>query len=114
MDVEKKHIQSVIDLPHAFNLSITDIQNTYLYKREELGFEGDAQKKIILDLIKQGYIHISYYPEESTWTIIVINIDLKTIDVLHLWAKMVLIIKIFHFSYFYKFISINLSIFNIL
>lgn len=90
MDVEKTHIQAVIDHPSVFNLSKTDIQNTYLFEREDLGFEGKAREKIILDLIKQGYIRIRYYPKESTWTINVFNIDLKTIDVLQMWVKMVL------------------------
>ncbi len=87
--VPRTHIQTVIDNPHLFNLSSDYIVSKYEMENEELGVEGRAREQIILGLLKDNYIRIRYYPRRSSWTINVHELNIKSLNALKTWSRLI-------------------------
>ncbi len=88
--VPRTHIQTVIDNPHLFNLSSDYIVSKYAMENEELGVEGRAREQIILELLKDNYIRIRYYPRKSSWTINVNELSMKSFRILQKWSEFII------------------------
>ena len=82
-----KHIDAIIQNPKAFGLTIEQIQAMYDLEGEKLGIEGEARKKIIINLISQGWIRIRRYKKPDIWKINVDNFNNKVKVILYTFAK---------------------------
>ncbi len=69
IEVRAKHIETVIDNPNLFGLTLINIRNTYKKYKEKIRFEGFAREEIIISLIKKGYIHIRKNLKTDCWRI---------------------------------------------
>jgi hypothetical protein len=56
--VNRKHIDTVIDTPERFNLTIAEIEAVFNSYAEPLHHEGNARRDIMRELFKQGWIRI--------------------------------------------------------
>ena len=88
--VPRTHIQTVIENPLLFDLSSNYIVSKYEMENEELGVEGRARERIILELIQNSYIRIRYYPRRSSWTINVHELSIKSLNTLNKWSRFIL------------------------
>jgi hypothetical protein len=86
LDVPITHIRLVIDIPARFGMTSEEIEKAYTDENEELGTEGIAREKIILNLIGKGWIRIRYYPRRTGWTVNVHSMDWHTQDILREWS----------------------------
>ena len=83
--VKTNHIGKVIETPEKFGLTIEEIMNFYKAANEPLGLEGVARKKIILSLIRKGWIRIRNYPRKG-WTINLFQYSHMEKSILRSWA----------------------------
>jgi hypothetical protein len=90
LDVPITHIRLVIDIPARFGMTSEEIENAYTDENEELGTEGIAREKIIINLIGKGWIRIRYYPRRTGWTVNVHSMDGHTQDILREWSGRVI------------------------
>ena len=67
-------------------MTITDIQRAYDAEGETLGIERKARKRIIKQLISEGWIRIRRYMRQDTFTVNIFRIDKKTKTYLYQWA----------------------------
>lgn len=84
------HITFVINNYDLFNYSYDRILARYNEENEELYTEGKAREKIILELIRNGWIRLRYYPKIATWTINVYDLVPKSSHHLSKWANIVI------------------------
>ncbi len=90
ISVHRTHIQTVIDNPQLFSLSSDYIVSKYAMENEELGVEGRAREQIILELLKDNYIRIRYYPRKSSWTINLNELSMKSVRILQKWSEFII------------------------
>ena len=60
--VKTNHIGTVIDDPIQFGLTMDEIRARYAEYGEQLGIEGTARRKFLLQLVKNGWIRLRRYP----------------------------------------------------
>ncbi len=90
MAVQINHINTVIDKPEFFGILLSEIQEIYNEESEEMGIEGKARERIILSLVRKGFIRIRYYRKRSSWTINVHSLSYKGMNILRNWAVQML------------------------
>lgn len=61
VEVNKIHIQTVIDFPNLFGLNKDYISGVYNLHQEKIGTEGKAREDIIRNLMETGWIRIRNY-----------------------------------------------------
>ena len=61
VSVDTKHINMIIDNPDAFGLTSTEVEAMYTQENEKMGIEGIAREKIIMDLVRKGWIRLRKY-----------------------------------------------------
>ncbi len=69
IEVRAKHIDTVIDNPNLFGLTLMNIRKTYKKYDEKIRFEGFAREEIVKSLIMKGYIHIRKNLKTDCWRI---------------------------------------------
>lgn len=84
--VKTIHIDVVVNNPEYFGLTFDYIKSIYNEEHEDIGTEGLAWKKIIINLIQQGWIRIRQYPKQCSWTVNVYKLNEQVIYVLNSWA----------------------------
>jgi hypothetical protein len=67
--VKSTHIQTIIDSPSKYGLSKQKILIEYIKTNEKIPSEGKARNKIILELLKKGFVRIRYNPKSACWRI---------------------------------------------
>jgi len=82
-----KHIDSIIENPKAFGLTVDEVQAMYDVEGETMGIEGRAREKLIKQLINQGWIRIRRYLKPEMWTININRITPKIKKILYSFAK---------------------------
>jgi hypothetical protein len=82
-----KHIDTIVQNPKAFGLTMDQVQAMYDLEGEKLGIEGKAREKIIKDLISKGWIRIRWYKKQDIWTINVNKLTNKVKQILYTFAK---------------------------
>lgn len=83
---DESHVAMVIRSPKMFGLTREEIERSYAEHGEPLGVEGEARTRILLDLIRSGWIRTRRYPNRS-WSINVRNLTPETLGILGRWAK---------------------------
>ncbi len=63
------HIGAVIRDPNIFGLTTDDIEAEYAKENEQIGIEGRARRRIILDLVRRGWIRVRRFPRTGSWTV---------------------------------------------
>jgi len=87
LNVKINHISEVIDNPEHFGLTYNYIKAIYNDEHEVLRTEGRARKRIIIDLIQQGWIRIREYPKRASWTVNVFEMNEQVLYVLNSWTN---------------------------
>ena len=64
------HINIITDHPEKFGITIEHIRDIYAKHNERMGIEGLAREELIVDLIKQGWIHIRRRPNRY-WAVMI-------------------------------------------
>ncbi len=85
--VDTNHIDKVIKHPEKYNISKEEIEAIYKSENENVGVEGKAREKIIVDLIRQGWIRLRFYPRQAMWTANISRLNNRAKDCLHSWAS---------------------------
>lgn len=67
--VSSTHIQTIVNSPAKFGLTKKQVLFEFIGTGEPIGFEGVARNKIILDLLKKGFIRIRYNSKSACWRI---------------------------------------------
>ena len=76
-EVNKKHIDLIINNPSDFGVTRNYIETKYKDYNEKLGFEGKARSDIMLELMKRGWIRVRYYGKNDIWKFQVYQFDLN-------------------------------------
>ena len=76
-EVNKKHIDLIINHPSDFGVTRNYIETKYKDYNEKLGFEGKARSDIMLELMKRGWIRVRYYGKNDIWKFQVYQFDLN-------------------------------------
>ena len=84
---EDNHIAQVIKNPKAFNMTIEEIEEIYDKENETMGSEGKARKKIILNLIRRGWIRIRRYHRPDMFSVNVPGLNKKVKNYLYQWSQ---------------------------
>ena len=82
----EKHIEKIIDDPKSYGLDIEEIKAIYNTEGENLGDEGKAREKIILALIKKGWIRIRYYSRDDHYSVNIFKLTKKVKDYIQKWS----------------------------
>jgi hypothetical protein len=82
IDVDTKHINTVLEHPESFGLTRESILDIYNEFGEKPGQEGDAREKIILELVKEGWLRVRHYTRpQDYWTFTVNSFRGQTPDI---------------------------------
>ncbi len=84
------HIGAVIRDPNIFGLTTDDIEAEYARENEQIGIEGHARRRIILDLVRRGWIRVRRFPRTGSWTVNVRSLGEVERRNLHGWAARML------------------------
>lgn len=84
---EENHIAQVIKNPKAFNMTTDEIEEIYNEENEKMGSEGKARERIILSLVRRGWIRIRRYNRPDMFSVNISRLNRKTKDYLYKWAK---------------------------
>ena len=87
--VKTNHIAAVIENPRQFGLTMAEIKSRYSDHGERLGTEGIARRKILIQLVSQGWIRLRRYPNRY-WSITLNSFSQDTSTRLRNWAQIVL------------------------
>lgn len=69
IDVPITHIDTILKSPKKFGLTKDYLVKKYEEYGERLGVEGEARGKIMLDLMKKGWVRVRYIPKNDSWTL---------------------------------------------
>ena len=89
VEVNRTHIQTVIDHPKKFGLTTDKIKSVYDKYNEPVGQEGKAREEIMVDLIKKGYLRVRRYGREG-YSINIPKMTKKIKDILFDFANKML------------------------
>jgi hypothetical protein len=84
------HIGAVIRDQNIFGLTTDDIEAEYAKENEQIGIEGRARRRIILDLVQRGWIRVRMFPRTGSWTVNVRCLGEVECRNLHGWAAQML------------------------
>jgi len=84
---EDNHIAQVIKNPTAFNMTIEEVEKIYDKENETMGSEGKAREKIILFLIRRGWIRIRRYYRPDMFSVNISRLNKRTKNYLYQWAQ---------------------------
>lgn len=87
LENDSKHIEKIMENPSAYGLNREEIVKMYQDENEELGSEGKAREKIIVSLVREGWIRIRHYERADTWTVNINRLTNRTKDYLQHWAS---------------------------
>lgn len=90
MAVYDNHIGAVIRDPGIFGLTAEYIVTEYARENEQIGIEGHARRRIILDLVRRGWIRVRRFPRTGSWTVNVRCLGEVERRNLHGWAAQML------------------------
>lgn len=90
MPVCDNHIRTVINDPATFGLTTNDIEAEYAKENEQIGIEGRARMRIILDLVRRGWIRVRRFPRTGSWTMNVRCLGEVERRNIHGWAAQML------------------------
>ncbi len=63
------HIGLVIRDPDSFGLTMDYVEAEYSKENEQIGIEGRARRRIILELVRRGWIRVRGFPRTGSWTV---------------------------------------------
>ena len=66
--VRTTHIGVIFDNPEAFGLTEEELKAVFLSFEEPFGSEGKAREKIMIDLMKEGWIRLRHRDKPDGWT----------------------------------------------
>lgn len=79
------HIDTVINNPDEFGVTIDEIKDVYEKYGEPFRSEGKAREEIIKNVVKKGWIRVRKY-KNSHWSFNVYRLSKKTKDYIFDWA----------------------------
>ena len=82
------HIAQVISNPEKFGMSFEAIKKIYQQYGERIGLEGKARKRILINLIDQGWIRLRRYREY--WKVNLNDLNTTNRQYLKKWAKVII------------------------
>jgi len=85
IDVQQKHINTVIRYPEKFGFTKHFVKFMYDKYKEKIGQEGKAREKLMLALFNEGWIRIRRY--KTFWSINVNKLIGKQKTYIYEWAK---------------------------
>jgi len=87
LDGNEKHIEKVVANPYAYGANPEEIQAIYTSEGENVEDEGKAREKIILALLREGWIRIRYYSRDDHYSVNIFRMTKKVKDYLQRWAS---------------------------
>ena len=90
IQVEISHIQKVLQMPEAFNLTRQFLEEKYKEHNEKLGLEGKAREEIMTTLLNDGWIRIRLKSRPDYWIIQLKSYSKIESKSIIKWAKLML------------------------
>ncbi|HEY9162853.1 MAG TPA: hypothetical protein VIS94_17385 [Desulfomonilia bacterium] len=87
LPVGRTHIQEIIDMPERFELTTDEVKLEFLKESEPVGHEGKARNRIMLALIKKGWIRIRHGKKPDGWKIQCWQLDENTRARIEAWIS---------------------------
>jgi len=86
---DTSHIDMVTSNPRKFGYTIEEIRKIYEKYKERMGVEGRARDEILINIMKQGWIHIRRRPN-LYWNVMIGKMNKRTQGFLYDWANKIL------------------------
>jgi len=86
IDVEQRHINTIISHPDKFGLNRTDIEKLYKKYKEPMGHEGKAREEIMQGLLKKGWVRLRYIARNDKWILQTSKLSSRVKDYIFDWA----------------------------
>jgi hypothetical protein len=74
IDVGITHIKSILDSPKSYGLTKDYLLDKYAEYGERVGQEGEARGKVMIDLMKSGWVRVRNYKKQDRWQFQVWNL----------------------------------------
>ena len=88
IEVDLSHINTVIKYPAKFGYTKKKIESIYKKHKEKMGQEGQARRQIIVELARNGWIHLRKYPNHY-WAVMLSELNDINKHFLRRWCKMI-------------------------
>jgi len=83
------HIATVIRDPERFGVTPAEIQTVYGKYGERIGVEGEARRKLLIEVIRGGWIRLRRYPNQH-WSVTARSLAPTVQALLRGWAEKML------------------------
>ena len=80
------HIEQIVKKPSAFRLTEEEVNEVFDQFQEEKGTEGKAREKIMVSLIKRGWIRIRNYERDRMFSINTVKMTKRVKDIIRQFA----------------------------
>lgn len=82
-----KHIDAVFDNPELFGFSTLELHNIFDLHNEPYRYEGKARRKILENIINNGWIRLRRKSDSNTWTINIADIKNSNRQLIDKWIN---------------------------
>ena len=90
ISISMTHINAIFSSPKTYGYTQQEIRDLYKKYNEKIGQEGKARERILIDLVKRGWIRIRNYSRKGHWAMNIGRLNKKTKDYVQNFAKLLL------------------------